>query len=224
MGEDRAIGLFLVRAKGKEAASSFPGTTRWLAPLLAGKIERNLRTTTTSNRPSKPWACRSRRCRRRTWRSCEPPIEAWNAGDMDAVRVLYDPDVDRADRAGVAGAGAVRRSGSGHAPVEQNREAWDADTLEPIERLHRRGRPRCREVDRRGGAQGPEVEHWRSHGRLHGAQGKDHLAGVLLGPRGGPRSRGAVGARRSRRPLSLRDTARAMSQENVEAVRELSGR
>ena len=29
----------------------------------------------------------------------------------------------------------------------------------------------------------------------------------------------AVGARRSRRPLSLRDTARAMSQENVETVR-----
>src|SRR6185312_15119306 len=34
-----------------------------------------------------------------------------------------------------------------------------------------------------------------------------------------PRSRGAVGARRSRRLLSLRDTARAMSQENVEVVR-----
>ena len=33
-----------------------------------------------------------------------------------------------------------------------------------------------------------------------------------------PRSRGAVGARRSRRLLSLRDTARAMSQENVEIV------
>ncbi len=34
----------------------------------------------------------------------------------------------------------------------------------------------------------------------------------------GPRSRGAVGARRSRRLLSLRDTARAMSQENVDVV------
>ena len=38
-------------------------------------------------------------------------------------------------------------------------------------------------------------------------------------PRRSPRSRGAVGARRSRRLLSLRDTARAMSQENVEIVR-----
>ena len=43
------------------------------------------------------------------------------------------------------------------------------------------------------------------------------------GARRGPRSRGAVGARRSRRLLSLRDTARAMSQENVELVRGLSG-
>ena len=34
-----------------------------------------------------------------------------------------------------------------------------------------------------------------------------------------PRSRGSVGARRSRRLLTLRDTARAMSQENVELVR-----
>ena len=42
---------------------------------------------------------------------------------------------------------------------------------------------------------------------------------VVLRPRGGPRSRGAVGAERSRRLLSLRDTARAMSQENVELVR-----
>ena len=38
----------------------------------------------------------------------------------------------------------------------------------------------------------------------------------------GSRSRGAVGARRSRRPLSLRDTARAMSQENVEIVQGLA--
>ena len=41
---------------------------------------------------------------------------------------------------------------------------------------------------------------------------------------GSPRSRGAVGARRSRRLLSLRDTARAMSQENVEIVTPCSRR
>ena len=44
---------------------------------------------------------------------------------------------------------------------------------------------------------------------------------AVMDRRGSPRSRGAVGARRSRRLLSLRDTARAMSQENVEIVRDL---
>src|SRR3954471_22614318 len=39
-------------------------------------------------------------------------------------------------------------------------------------------------------------------------------------PRASPRSPGAVGARRSRRLLSLRDTARAMS-ENLDLVRSI---
>src|SRR5205085_8065096 len=44
--------------------------------------------------------------------------------------------------------------------------------------------------------------------------------GFLSLRRGGsPPSRGAVGARRSRRLLSLRDTAGPMSQENVELTR-----
>ena len=45
------------------------------------------------------------------------------------------------------------------------------------------------------------------------------IDGYFCDQRRSPRSRGAVGARRSRRLLSLRDTARAMSQENVEAAR-----
>src|SRR3954464_7689044 len=49
--------------------------------------------------------------------------------------------------------------------------------------------------------------------------GKGRSLRGVLGPCRCPRSRGAVGARRSRRLLSLRDTARAMSQENVEVVR-----
>ena len=40
----------------------------------------------------------------------------------------------------------------------------------------------------------------------------------MLSRHGSPQSRGPVGARRSRRLLSLRDTARAMSQENVEIL------
>src|SRR3954468_17499170 len=42
---------------------------------------------------------------------------------------------------------------------------------------------------------------------------------VLPGQDRGLRSRGPLEARRSRRLLSLRDTQRAMSQENVEIVR-----
>ena len=44
-------------------------------------------------------------------------FEAWNAGDMDALRELYDPDGDHADPGGLAGARAFRGSGGGHAPV-----------------------------------------------------------------------------------------------------------
>ena len=50
--------------------------------------------------------------------------------------------------------------------------------------------------------------------------GTGSASGGRLPQRGrSPRSRRPVGARRSRRLLSLRDTARAMSQENVELVR-----
>src|SRR6266550_4094260 len=47
--------------------------------------------------------------------------------------------------------------------------------------------------------------------------GKGRSLRGVLGPCRGPRSRGTVGARR--RLLNLRDTARAMSQENVEILR-----
>src|SRR4051794_5904278 len=50
-------------------------------------------------------------------------------------------------------------------------------------------------------------------------QGDQHH--LVHRPGRSPRSRGPVRARRSRRLLSLRDTARAMSQENVELVRSL---
>ena len=47
------------------------------------------------------------------------------------------------------------------------------------------------------------------------------LEGGYRQPLRGPRSRRPFGARRSRRLLSLRDTARAMSQENVETITRL---
>jgi ketosteroid isomerase-like protein len=57
---------------------------------------------------------------------------AWNAGDMDALRELYDPDVIMRAPNGwpepgpFVGREAVMRE------WDQLREAWDADTLEPI--------------------------------------------------------------------------------------------
>ena len=60
-------------------------------------------------------------------------FEAWNAGDMDAFRELYDPDAILRSLGGLAGARAFRRSGRGHAAEWAHvREALDADTVEPI--------------------------------------------------------------------------------------------
>ncbi|MEX0993202.1 MAG: nuclear transport factor 2 family protein [Solirubrobacterales bacterium] len=62
-------------------------------------------------------------------------LEAWNAGDMDALRELYDPDVIMRPPEGwpepgpFVGREAVMRQ------YEQNRETWDADALEPISDL-----------------------------------------------------------------------------------------
>ena len=59
-------------------------------------------------------------------------FEAWNAGDMDALRELYDPDVIVRTPEGwpepgpYVGREAVMRQ------FEQLRETWDADALEPI--------------------------------------------------------------------------------------------
>ena len=59
-------------------------------------------------------------------------FEAYNAGDMDAFRELYDPDVIVRTAEGwpepgpYVGREAVMRE------FERYRETWDADTLEPI--------------------------------------------------------------------------------------------
>jgi ketosteroid isomerase-like protein len=59
-------------------------------------------------------------------------FEVWNAGDMDAFRELYDPDVilrtveDWPEPGPYVGREAVMRF------HEQLRETWDADALEPV--------------------------------------------------------------------------------------------
>src|SRR5262245_31420305 len=59
-------------------------------------------------------------------------FEAWNVGDMDALRAVYDPDVVVRNPRGwpepgpFVGREAVMRQ------YEQARETWEADTLETV--------------------------------------------------------------------------------------------
>ena len=57
-----------------------------------GKVTR-LVSTGDRERPSKPWGCRSRRCRRRTWRSCGGLLEAFERRDHERAFEFYDPDI-----------------------------------------------------------------------------------------------------------------------------------
>ena len=65
-------------------------------------------------------------------------FEAWNAGDMDAFRGLFDPGIimrmpeDFPEPGPFVGREAIMRQ------FEQMRETWDSDSFEGDQRLHRR--------------------------------------------------------------------------------------
>ena len=59
-------------------------------------------------------------------------FEAWNAGDMDALRELIRPGHRLEARGGLAGAGAVRGREAVMRQLEQLRETWDTDSFELI--------------------------------------------------------------------------------------------
>ena len=62
---------------GRAAASpSTRSSSAVVYTLRDGRIVELGRTSETEPRPSKPWASRSRRCRRRTWRSCAPILRS----------------------------------------------------------------------------------------------------------------------------------------------------
>ena len=97
-------------------------------------------------RPSKPPASRSRRCRRRTWRSCEPPSRRGTRGTWmpfvsctTPTSIVRTPE-DWPEPGPFVGREAVMRQ------FEQLRETWDADAAGTDQRLHRRRRPSRREV------------------------------------------------------------------------------
>ena len=74
-------------------------------------------TTPTAPRPSKPWGCRSRRCRRRTWRSCGATtrpmpktglIRGWSTGSDE---IDHRPEKERRidDPGPICGKNAMRK-------------------------------------------------------------------------------------------------------------------
>ena len=84
-------------------------------------------------------------------------FEAWNAGDMDALREMYDPDVIVRSPEGwpepgpFVGREAIMRE------WEQIRETWSSDVAEPISDFIQAGdRVAVRHIWRVAG-QGPEV-------------------------------------------------------------------
>ena len=83
-------------------------------------------------------------------------IEAWNAGDMDAFRELYDPEIimrppERWPEPGpFVGREAVMRE------WHQTRETWDTDTVEPISDFSDDGDRVVVRTVWRGIGQGPE--------------------------------------------------------------------
>jgi uncharacterized protein len=82
---------------------------------------------------------------------------AWNAGDMDALRELYDPEVswrppeDWPEPGPYVGRDAVMRQ------LEQLRETWDAETLEPIDDFIDAADRVVVRVIWRGAGHGPEL-------------------------------------------------------------------
>ena len=59
-------------------------------------------------------------------------FEAWNAGDMDAFRGLYAPEVIMRPARGLAGARALCREGGGRAPVSATARGLGRRRREPI--------------------------------------------------------------------------------------------
>ena len=125
-------------------------------------------------------------------------FEAWNAGDMDAFRELYDPDVivrtveDWPEPGPYVGREAVMRF------FEQLRDTWDADAMEPISDFIDAGDRVAVRYVWRGAGHGPETD-MELTVVFTMRKGKIVYQEFFWDHARGPRSRGAVGARRSRR-------------------------
>src|SRR2546428_13299805 len=83
-------------------------------------------------------------------------IAEWNAGDMDGLREVFDPDVIVRLPEGWPEPGPFVGREAVMGQWERNREGWDADTLEPIGDLIDAGDRGVVRWVLRGGAPGPE--------------------------------------------------------------------
>ena len=96
---DRVVAIVHWRGAGHGPEIERRSSTR----RLYGARRQGRLTSSTSGitpKPSKPWGCRSRRCRRRTWRSPQGfenlrrGVEAWNREDLDAFLETWHPDCE----------------------------------------------------------------------------------------------------------------------------------
>jgi len=84
--------------------------------------------------------------------------EAWNAGEMDALRALYDPDVIVRSPQGWPEPGPFMGREAIMRQWEQMRETWDADVLELISDFIEVGDRVAVRFIWRGAGHGPEAE------------------------------------------------------------------
>ena len=84
-GGDWVLALGRIRGRGRGSGAAIDASVGMGRCASARGRSSSFRPTPTGPRPSKPWGCRSRRCRRRTWRSCARAIDAFNRGDIEAV-------------------------------------------------------------------------------------------------------------------------------------------
>ena len=146
-------------------------------------------------------------------------IDAFNQRDVDEMVRDCDPEIEvdwsrsRGPEAGIY-RGQEASSAFGRTFFEMfDRVTVYSGRVHRVRRARRGAEPNA--------LPGPGPRQGRSAKRIgcDRSQRTHRRVAALPGESRSPRSRGAVGARRSRRLLSLRDTARAMSQENVEIVR-----
>jgi ketosteroid isomerase-like protein len=84
-------------------------------------------------------------------------LQAWNAEDMDALRELYDPEVSWRGPEGWPEPGPFVGRDAVVRQLEQLRETWDADTLEPIDDFIDAGDRVVVKLVWRGVGHGPEL-------------------------------------------------------------------